>query len=531
MPCDFAAFRFCCPTGCVYESDTFDRADNTALGAKWTETVGDWSISTNRLAIASASAKVTCTTLAPASSLKYLVSVSITLGTDGDVARVYVDDSAFFAELERITSTCGRLRLYDGAVCKGSVGVALGGYTRIVMCVEAAKVHVGTGGSPMLTVPATPASSIVALGTGACTGTVYFEDFSLSKHADDDATCPACGNEGCVWFSDCGCSSGSVSAADYAATGTWSYAAPKSGTLVCGRMRCSADGMAIIAVANPGTSGKVNWTLHLDRASLPNCDVGTTVRFALDDSDTYLEAVVYDAGGYPPRGWRVRLVSGGVAYGYALVTGSYGGELLLRICYDGAGTIKAEYAPFLNYLGTVLHTVVTLSPRITVSGLGAGQYVNIGIDGLTKSPSDISGCLDCAADNCQNCSPGTFTNSARVVLANLTSVDYGCACTDVTIPLTASASGCAWTGSVAGPCSSGTWTATATVSAVSGGYKLSVSVSDTTGVSALFEKTYVTGSLPDCSAVFDGDIPRVSSAGSLHCTLEAATCTFASPSP
>ena len=233
MPQKFLLDLCGCPTGCVYYENAFNVA-NTSTVTGFTETAGDWDIETNRLRIvATADAKITCDTLAPASSLKYLVSVSVTLGTDGDVARVYVDDSAFFAELERITATCGRLRLYDGAVCKGSVGVALGGYTRLVLCVEAAKVHVGTGGAPMLTVPATPASSIVALGTGACTGTVYFEDFSLSKHAVDDATCPACGSEGSPWLVDYGCTSGSLSAADYTTTGTWTYA---SG------LKCTADG-------------------------------------------------------------------------------------------------------------------------------------------------------------------------------------------------------------------------------------------------------------------------------------------------
>jgi hypothetical protein len=261
------AFRFepcpsCCIVGCVYETDNFDGDDTTDLGAKWTETSGDWDKYGNRLRIvATANAKVTCTTLAPASSLKYIVSVSITLGTDGDVARVFVDDSAFFAELERITATCGRLRLYDGATCKGSVGVSLGGYTRLVLCVEAAKVHVGTGGSPMLTVPATPASSIVALGTGACTGTVYFEDFSLSKHFDDDATCPACGNEGCTWFSDYGCASGSLSAADWTTTGTWEYGS-WLGPMYIG-VKCTLSGRLTVATSRPLPSQKLYLALSI----------------------------------------------------------------------------------------------------------------------------------------------------------------------------------------------------------------------------------------------------------------------------
>src|SRR5574343_408330 len=141
MACNMAAFKFCCVTGCVYESDDFDRDDSTDLGAKWTETAGDWSIDTNRLKIvATADAKVECTTEHPTASTKYIVSVSVTLGTDGDIARVWVDDSAFFAELERITSTCGRLRLYKNTTCKGSCNVALGGYTRLVLCSEGDKV-------------------------------------------------------------------------------------------------------------------------------------------------------------------------------------------------------------------------------------------------------------------------------------------------------------------------------------------------------------------------------------------------------
>jgi hypothetical protein len=523
MPQNFLLDLCACPTGCVYESDNFDRNDDTDLGAKWTETAGDWDINGNRLRIvATADAKITCDTLAPAASLKYLVSVSVTLGTDGDVARVFVDDSAFFAELERITSTCGRLRLYDGATCKGSVGVSLGGYTRLVMCVEAAKIHVGTGGSPMLTVPATPASSIVALGTGACTGTVYFEDFSLSKHADDDATCPACGSEGCTWFSDNGCASGSLSAVDYTTTGTWAYGYHYGSCL-----KCTSDGTLAVVPTHPrNPKGTIKFSTNP-----PDGSVTVYVRLYYDAStNVYAEywndsTVPFD----PIHGnWRARFFAGGTQYGPAIYCNLAMGDHI-TLCYDGTsiigGTTQGSDKVYIP------GAPETCQPKIEVVGLSA-TYPDVNVFVLTayKHGDDVAGCQECGTPTCTTCLPGTFTNSARVVLANLTSVDYGCKCSDVTILLYATASGCSWTGTATGPCSSGTWTATATVSAVTGGYKLSVSVSNTTGVSALFEET-VLGGLPDCSSAFDGDIPLVQSAGSLHCTMEAATLDFRSPAP
>lgn len=535
------SFRFepcpnCCVTGCVYESDAFDRADSTSLGAKWTETAGDWSIDTNRLKIvATADAKATCTTTHPTASTKYIVSVSVTLGTDGDIARVWLDDSAFFAEIERITSTCGRLRLYDGAVCKGSVGVALGGYTRLVLCSEGDKVHVGTGGSPMLTVPATVASSIVALGTGGtCTGTVYFEDFSLSKHFDDDATCPACGIEGCTWFFDGtgflpSDASPALCAADYTTTGTWAYYQGSSWPFAVPCIRCTANGTLTIAPSHPLPSGKMTVTWEV-----PNWGTEVKAIFSLGGSAA-LEILNQNVWG-SVWGWQCRLMSGGVQYGITIEGNSYPCYTPneFRLCWDGS-VLSASVRNSTSIscggwrtVGVVTDSIAVVAPQVAVSMLSGYEKFDIYDVECVKHQDDLVHCPSCTA-GCPTCAPGTFSTLAQVVIANITSNLYGCTCTDVTIPLTAASSGCQWTGSVSGPCSSGTWSATATVTESGGNYTLTVVVTVSGGVTATFSNTV--GSLPDCMTDFDGDVPRVSAAGYGYCTMPEATCTFTSPAP
>jgi hypothetical protein len=532
MPCAFAAFKFCCPTGCVYGGDNMDHPDSTTLDPMWVETAGDWDYNGNRLRIvATPNAKVTCTTLAPGSSKKYLVSASITLGTDGDVARVYVDDSAFFAELERITSTCGRLRLYDGTTCKGSCGVSLGGYTRLVMCVEATKVHVGTGGSPMLTVPATPASSIVALGTGACTGTVYFEDFSLSKHFDDDATCPACGNEGCTWFSDNGCASGSLSAADYTATGTWEYA---------NGLKCTADGAITVVPVQP--LGLATYGVY---AAVPLPATGVSVKLYYDSTLTdYIEIDGYISG---VSSARVRWWSGGVEFCPEWIVSQYATSVQLSLCFDGTTLMGRVWDGYSDSSYGLPGEPTTLTPKVNVSGLTGGVTQTITSFVVVKAAGDIgvSGvCLDCGTPDCLNCEPGTYPTFVRVVLAGLTSTTYGCACNDIIFTGKAkqnSTWGCEWLDpNVTDPgcMAPRKWSLQVLVVAVTGGYKLRVNLSlgnmeSGPGVSLLFEETVLSGSPVDCMTVFDGDIPLVSQStlGTVHCDYSAATCTFTSPAP
>lgn len=510
----------CCTlAGCVYESDAFDRADSSSLGAKWTETAGDWSIASNTLAVSSASAKATCTTLHPTPTNKYIVSATVKFTTDGDVARVYVGDSAYYAELERITSSCGRMRLYDGATCKGSVGVSLSTWTRLVVCSEEDKVHVGTGGSPMLTIPATVTSSIVALGTAACAGTVSFEDFSLSKHYEDDATCPSCGSEGCTWFSDNGCASGSLSATDWTATGTWAY---DSG------MKCTANGAITVVPTQPLGAATAGAT-----AVFPKPASGVSVKFYLDSaSTTYIEVDGYSYSFYTVR---VRFYSGGVKHG---TTGYFtGSTITARWCWDGTTLTGTAGDGIYSHSQYIDATPASNSPKIDVSGLSGSQTIT----SLTavKLHTDIgasSVCIACGTPDCLNCAPGTFHDSVSVTLAGLISKVYGCPCPDMTQTLYAVAGGCHWsTGWVdIGPCDSLLWKIDAEVVAVTGGYKLRITVviqldhpATTNGI--LFENTVLSGSPVDCTSVFDGDVPRVygDEEPEFGCDFSAATCTFA----
>ena len=520
----------CCVVGCVYESDNFDRENNTDLGAKWTETAGNPEILDQALAfVAQADAKATCTTIHPTPSNKYIVSATVKFTADGDIARVWISDSEYFVELERINASCGRVRIYDNTgaspVCKGSSGGSLSPWARVAICSEEDKIHISVGGSFPLTIPATVTSSIVAVGTAACTGTVSFEDFSLSKHFSDDATCPACGSEGCTWFSDNGCGGTVPSPTDYTVTGTWS-----------GGLRCTADGTLTILTANPLASQKCRFAFKItERPDAGTLD-GTLVKVYLDGSDAHIEAEVVQLGSwwFYKSAWKVRLYSGGIQYG-ATRWVMFQQSTTFELCWDGS-TLSASGLAGMNWytLGSAPASITTIAPRIEVSSLPGGQYLTFDWITGTKLTSDVAGCQDCAP--CTICSPGTWLHTAKVDFAGLTSTLYGCACSDFSLNLEATDNisfslgmpACAfWVGQ---PTLCGyLYNVRAIVTAVTGGYKLSVTLQFGTGT-ATFETT-VLGASVDCGTAFDGNIPFVSWTGTYPCDWSAATCTFTSPAP
>ena len=510
-----------CPTccvGCVYESDNFDRADSTNLGAKWTETAGNPEILSNALAfVAQANAKATCTTLHPTPSNKYIVSATVKFTADGDVARVWIGNSGYFVELERITATCGRLRIYDNTgaspVCMGASGGSLSPWARIAICSEADKIHVSIGGSFPLTIPATVTSSIVAVGTAACTGTVSIEDFSLAKHFDDDATCPTCPDEACPWFTDNGCASGSLSATDWTATGTWVY---DNG------IKCTADGKLTLVPECPfGADGTAL------RATVPKNiqTTGTIVRAYLT-ADTYIElssagavlhsggstsatklwAEIWDLGGYP--------------------------NPTLSICCDATRVIGFIEAGVKTLVWEFAWTPTTLAPAVEVDN-ATGLTTLLTLIECRKITGEIATCPDCLVNTCEHCTNGTYTATSKIVIAGLVSNVYGCPCSDITFYATVrwlSSSLCWWTAQQAGPCSTGNISADARLSAVAGGIMLRVLVSGAVG-NATFEITVVGSAPMDCATAFDGDIPRVSGTTLGACSFAAATCTFTAPAP
>ena len=537
MPCNFAAFRFCCPTGCVYFSDTFDRANNTNLGADWTETSGDWSIDTNRLKIAATdNAKCTCNTTHPTASTKYIVSVSVSLSTDGDVARVFVNNSGQFAEVERITSACGRLRLYDGTTCKGSCNVALGGFTRLVVCVEAAKIHVGTGGSPMLTIPATATSSVVALGTGACTGTVLFEDFSLSKHNSDDATCPACGDEGCTWFAELGCASGSLSAVDWTTAGTWAYRTRYDDNCAFGEESATAT---IVPTQPFGTLlGRVVVDVLFPLKNATGSPISNKAKVYFDNSDCYVEVEVYQDWNW--YGY-ARIYKSGVQYGPTMLWG-WGGSLGINagchlvLCWDGSafsvgcysGTFGVASPTWLTI--PVPHTPDDIAPKMESYSIESLDFDSIGFTATVyKHHNDLASCDSCYSQTCGYCQDGTIPTTISATFANITSHVYGCTCSDTSIMLYPTSTPCRWEGSTTGPCVAVAWTASATITAVTGGYKMTINLATAYGSSAVFEETVLSASPVNCAASFSGYIPLVSSSGSMYCSFESATCLLPTP--
>lgn len=515
----------CCPTGCVYFSDNFNRTDDTDLGADWTETAGDWEIVSNTVQTSDADAVLTCDEEHPTASNKYIAVVTVKFDTDGDIARLVIADGDYYAEVERITSTCCRVRLYDNTgadpVCLGSSGGSLSPWARIVVCSEEDKIHVSIGGSFPLTIPSTVTSSVVSIETGTCTGTVSFEDFALSKHYEDDNTCPACGDEGCTWFADSGCASGSLSATDWTTTGTWTYT---SG------LKCTANGAITVVPEQPLGAVTYGVAYNINRPSL-----GVTVRLFYDASlDAYVEVEGTSSSQAAVSFW-----SGGVQYGRRWHTVL--ATVPVKICWDGTNLVarysgKDVLTNIFSYSAYIPGTPSAFFPHIAVSGLSGGAtHTTLSVVAV-KDAGDIgmSGeCQDCGTPGCTSCAAGTFPTNVQVVIGGLTSVVYGCTCTDVTIPLYALgfSSSCSWEGVTTGPCGSGSWTGVATIAPVTGGYKLTVVVTVSDGNTATFENTVLSGSPVDCLTAFDGDVPRTFSMGPLHCTLGSATCTFTSPAP
>ncbi len=189
----------CCPTGCVYFSDTFDRADSTNLGANWTELFGDWSIASNCLQVAVTGASAYCLTLHPTSQVRFRVTVAMKGNARNDSLRVYLT-STRQAWLEVIFGGAGeggRLRLYDQfGTLMGSCdapGAVAGSWIIPTICSSGDHVAVIVGGTVLLSTPVTLLSSSVGLGTGTVAGAVQFNDFKLELDEVDQAGCPACG--------------------------------------------------------------------------------------------------------------------------------------------------------------------------------------------------------------------------------------------------------------------------------------------------------------------------------------------------
>jgi hypothetical protein len=102
---------------CLLFADNFDRADSSSLGADWTEVLGNWSIVSTTLRVASAITPAYLVSAAGLSQAEVLITWSFSDWVDGTVIRFlfdYVDTNNYYcAELTLDSSPGNVLRIID----------------------------------------------------------------------------------------------------------------------------------------------------------------------------------------------------------------------------------------------------------------------------------------------------------------------------------------------------------------------------------------------------------------------------------
>ena len=205
----------CCPCGdpCAIAADEFDR---TAVGSNWDERSGSWSISSNKLTTASASALIVYQA-AEADSASMVVSALVELATDGDQVRgvvAYEDDNNYlFGELTRKNCTacsqdCSTLALYQvsgGTVTtlEAPVEIGLLDWSQAItfsVCYYADTYPAGevgilsatANGKSVYKYDVTASGTYGGLGTGTNGGGALFDSFKLENSQRFSPVCGPC---------------------------------------------------------------------------------------------------------------------------------------------------------------------------------------------------------------------------------------------------------------------------------------------------------------------------------------------------
>lgn len=376
---------FCCcpPAGCDYFSDDFNRADSSDLGSDWTETAGDWSIASNLLAVSTASAVVTCNTTHPTSGTAYRVSVAMCGGQEGDALRAWINnDPTTFGEVTFHTDGAtgrARLRLFVAGTLVGETDIWAppGEWCYVYLCTDGDHVALGVGGTLYLSAPMTITSSVCGLGTGALNGAMpaKFDNFRLTKHYSDDATCPACG-ESCTFFyeyplGDPTNQTPAMSPASWTFVGSWNWLST-----------ADAGAKATIFIENP--SGLPRYAMvSLSIYSLGfDPDRIQHARIFADDGEVYAEFICYDVINYGFFwGYKIRmdLYIGGILRGSLDTAESSGGSApilwsiwRIMISVGSAETIIAVVQDLSRYWQTpnrALCVRATHAPASSATGL------------------------------------------------------------------------------------------------------------------------------------------------------------------
>jgi hypothetical protein len=196
--------RICYCCGCEYFSDKFGRDE---LGRYWDEVSGNWELAGGGVQTESSNAVLKCLKEHPNQFTTYLVSARVTFTAYGDVAKLIADYDGAQKEgvFKIISDGHGLIETYDNGdlVAWANAGNwRLNEPITINLCLSKTEVRANGIGEAIQN---EATSSVVALGTGEVTGTVTFDDVSISKHDDDNPGCAKC-RATLPWF--CACQDG-----------------------------------------------------------------------------------------------------------------------------------------------------------------------------------------------------------------------------------------------------------------------------------------------------------------------------------
>jgi hypothetical protein len=213
MPGGFPRGKQCCCDGdeevtCEYFSDDFTRGDSSSLGSDWTETAGDWEISSNTLITGDDDAICLCNTDHPDGSQPLICIVKMVHGKDNDNLQMilgYEDASNYtYVNAQRLNGDLIRLRIYektagsdsqeDTADFSHTEGDPL--WVKACWTGAAVQVETSTDGSTYtarVSAGITSTDTTCGVGTGSI-GNIdaVFDDFSLSRHEQHTAGCEGC---------------------------------------------------------------------------------------------------------------------------------------------------------------------------------------------------------------------------------------------------------------------------------------------------------------------------------------------------
>lgn len=409
-----------CCSGCVYFEDDFNRPDSTNLGADWTEVAEDWEIKTNKLQVSDSNAIVTCDETNPDGTA---ITATCTLkgAAEGDQLRILVDyvdsNNYWFGEIEwGPAGGTGALRLWKRSggsnSCRGRLPLPAAISTAacdLVVCVGDGTISAKCG-TVILTAAHNETTSTMGLATGTVAGAVTFDDLSLEKHEEDDADCPACEDDQCIYFKD------DFDRSDGTAIGNdWTETA-QDWSIDTDRLKVAAANA--VALSNSASADDLlRYTVTVDLTAEDAGDISLVIVDYQDANNYVFAEVTWGAVNSTLKLWkRVAAVNTQMGSSVTLTNYSPGDIIALHVCQGSTRVTASVVSTFpLATSGVWTATVHTV-------GVGSGGTVNTAIYfddfEVTRHHEDMDTCFDCAR-RCAQCTNSTAPRQIMVRLAGV----------------------------------------------------------------------------------------------------------------